>query len=168
MRLRINREFLVGLIAVLLGLAAGALLMLATGNEVLEGYRFLFAGGLMNLERIGNTLATATPLVLTGLSVAFAFRTGLFNIGTPGQVLIGGMLGAPFGAWAAKHLPARWMLILVGMVLTPPDPLSQTLLAVPMWLLFEVGLFFGRLIRKRPADEAADDADNDQPPAVQP
>jgi sec-independent protein translocase protein TatC len=56
----------------------------------------------------------------------------------------------------------------VGMVLTPPDPLSQTLLAVPMWLLFEVGLFFGRLIRKRPADEAADDADNDQPPAVQP
>ena len=56
----------------------------------------------------------------------------------------------------------------VGMVLTPPDPLSQTLLAVPMWLLFEVGLFFGRLIRKRPADEAADDANNDQPPAVQP
>ena len=97
MRLRINREFLVGLIAVLLGLVAGALLMLATGNEVLEGYRFLFAGGLMNLERIGNTLATATPLVLTGLSVAFAFRTGLFNIGTPGQVLIGGMLATIVG-----------------------------------------------------------------------
>ena len=56
----------------------------------------------------------------------------------------------------------------VGMVLTPPDPLSQTLLAVPMWLLFEVGLFFGRLIRKRQADEAADDSSNDQPPAVQP
>ena len=56
----------------------------------------------------------------------------------------------------------------VAMFLTPPDVVSQTLLAVPMWLLFEVGLFFGRLIRKRPADEAADDADNDQPPAVQP
>ena len=97
MGLRVNREFLVGLIAVLLGLVAGALLMLATGNEVLEGYRFLFAGGLMNLERIGNTLATATPLVLTGLSVAFAFRTGLFNIGTPGQVLIGGMLATIVG-----------------------------------------------------------------------
>ena len=66
MRLRINREFLVGLIAVLLGLVAGALLMLATGNEVLEGYRFLFAGGLMNLERIGNTLATATPSTARG------------------------------------------------------------------------------------------------------
>lgn len=97
MRLRINKELLVGLVAVLLGLAAGALLMLATGNDALEGYRFLFAGGLMNLERIGNTLATATPLVLTGLSVAFAFRTGLFNIGTPGQVLIGGLLATIVG-----------------------------------------------------------------------
>ena len=97
MKLRINGELLVGLVAVVLGLLAGALLMLATGNEVLEGYRFLFAGGLMNLERIGNTLATATPLVLTGLSVAFAFRTGLFNIGTPGQVLIGGMLATIVG-----------------------------------------------------------------------
>ena len=44
----------------------------------------------MNIERIGNTIATATPLILTGLSVAFAFRTGLFNIGTPGQMLFGG------------------------------------------------------------------------------
>ena len=44
----------------------------------------------MNIERIGNTIATATPLMLTGLSVAFAFKTGLFNIGTPGQMLFGG------------------------------------------------------------------------------
>ncbi len=97
MKLRINGELLVGLVAVVLGLLAGALLMLATGNDALEGYQFLFAGGLMNLERIGNTLATATPLVLTGLSVAFAFRTGLFNIGSPGQVLIGGLLATIVG-----------------------------------------------------------------------
>ena len=97
MRARVNGELLVGLVAVVLGLLAGALLMLATGSDAIEGYRFLFAGGLMNLERIGNTLATATPLVLTGLSVAFAFRTGLFNIGTPGQVLIGGMLATIVG-----------------------------------------------------------------------
>lgn len=36
----------------------------------------------------------------------------------------------------------------VGMLLTPPDPLSQTLLAVPMWLLFEVGLLFARIVRQ--------------------
>jgi sec-independent protein translocase protein TatC len=38
----------------------------------------------------------------------------------------------------------------VGMVLTPPDVFSQTLLAVPMWLLFEAGIYFGRLIKRAP------------------
>jgi sec-independent protein translocase protein TatC len=36
-----------------------------------------------------------------------------------------------------------------GMLLTPPDVISQSLLAIPMWLLFEVGVFFGRLIERR-------------------
>ena len=35
-----------------------------------------------------------------------------------------------------------------GMLLTPPDVISQSLLAVPMWLLFELGVFFGRLIQR--------------------
>ena len=55
----------------------------------------------------------------------------------------------------------------VGMVLTPPDIFSQTMLAVPMWLLFEIGLLFGRLVRKRgehPDDQPA--SDGDQPPAT--
>ena len=55
----------------------------------------------------------------------------------------------------------------VGMILTPPDIFSQTLLAVPMWLLFEVGVLFGGLIRKRSAPVQADEPD-DQPPATQP
>lgn len=37
----------------------------------------------------------------------------------------------------------------MGMVLTPPDVISQTLLALPMWLLFEVGVFFGRMVYRR-------------------
>ncbi|WP_027330345.1 twin-arginine translocase subunit TatC [Marinimicrobium agarilyticum] len=46
----------------------------------------------------------------------------------------------------------------LGMILTPPDIISQTLLAVPMWLLFEVGVFFGRLVyrRDRRREEAED------------
>jgi sec-independent protein translocase protein TatC len=52
----------------------------------------------------------------------------------------------------------------VGMILTPPDIFSQTLLAVPMWLLFEVGLLFGGLVRKRDEHENQDQPD-DQPPA---
>jgi sec-independent protein translocase protein TatC len=40
----------------------------------------------------------------------------------------------------------------VGMLLTPADPFTQSMLAVPMWLLFEVGILAGRLIRKRQAE----------------
>ncbi len=49
---------------------------------------------------------------------------------------------------------------IVGAIFTPPDVVSQLLLAVPLWLLFELGLFFARFV-KRPAsreDEAARDA----------
>ncbi|NMO97579.1 ABC transporter permease [Paenibacillus lemnae] len=102
------------LAAVLLGLAAGALLMALTGHNPAEGYKFLFEGGLKNPERIGNTLATATPLILTGLSVAFAFRTGLFNIGAAGQMLFGG-----FCATAVGHLvdlPRAVLLLLMVLV----------------------------------------------------
>ncbi|VXC11381.1 TatABCE protein translocation system subunit [Pseudomonas sp. 8Z] len=55
---------------------------------------------------------------------------------------------------------------IVGMVLTPPDVFSQTLLAVPMWLLFESGLLAGALVkRQRTEEEAEDTKPADQPPA---
>ncbi|PAU53046.1 twin-arginine translocase subunit TatC [Pseudomonas indica] len=58
---------------------------------------------------------------------------------------------------------------IVGMVLTPPDVFSQTLLAVPMWLLFEAGLLFGSLVRREDAtEEAAEEKSGDQPPAPRP
>ena len=65
----------------------------------------------------------------------------------------------------------------VGMLLTPPDVFSQTLLAVPMWLLFEVGVFFGAMVRrqKEQAEEESETSTevettehNDQPPSAQP
>ena len=71
--------------------------MALTGHNPVEGYKYLIQGGLKNPERIGNTLATATPLILTGLSVAFAFRTGLFNIGAAGQMLFGGFCATAVG-----------------------------------------------------------------------
>ncbi|MGG0174584.1 ABC transporter permease [Gottfriedia acidiceleris] len=88
---------IISLIAVVLGLLAGALLILVTGNDPVEGFTYLFQGGLKDPERIGNTLATATPLILTGLSVAFAFRTGLFNIGAAGQMLFAGFCASAIG-----------------------------------------------------------------------
>ena len=143
MRLRLNGELVVGVVAVILGLLAGALLMVATGNDALEGYEFLFKGGLMNLERIGNTLATATPLILTGLSVAFAFRTGLFNIGTPGQVLIGGVMATVVGLLVDVPKPLLLMLttmaaIAGGIYLKNHDPKWDLVSSASV----EIGLVF--------------------------
>ena len=101
MKKRIHFELpkglVIGLISILLGLVAGAILMTITGNNPFTGYRHLFRGGLMSVERVGNTLATATPLIITGLSVAFAFNTGLFNIGASGQLLFGGLCATAVG-----------------------------------------------------------------------
>ena len=97
MKKLINKQLIIGLISILLGLIAGAILMAFTGNNPFAGYSYLFRGGLMNIERVGNTLATATPLIFTGLSVAFAFKTGLFNIGASGQMLFGGLCATAIG-----------------------------------------------------------------------
>ena len=86
-----SNAFLMAVSAVILGLVAGAILMAAIGSNPFSGFYYLFRGGLMNIERIGNTMATATTLMLVGLSVAFAFKTGLFNIGAAGQMLVGGL-----------------------------------------------------------------------------
>jgi sec-independent protein translocase protein TatC len=48
----------------------------------------------------------------------------------------------------------------IGAFLTPPDAISQTLLAVPMWMLFEVGLLFARLIESKDTEDHNDDEEN--------
>lgn len=117
MKIRFNKDYLLALIAVFLGVLAGAVLMSVTGNSPVEGYNYLFKGGLMNIERIGNTLATATPLVLTGLSVAFAFRTGLFNIGAAGQMLIGGLCATALGLTFDLPKVVLLPLIILGSII---------------------------------------------------
>ncbi len=56
---------------------------------------------------------------------------------------------------ATKRPYVLVICFVLGMLLTPPDVISQSLLAVPMWLLFEVGIFFGRMIKRREPEEAA-------------
>lgn len=111
------RNTIVSLISIILGLVAGGILMLFIGSNPIEGYSYLIQGALKNLERIGNTLATATPLVFTGLSVAFAFRTGLFNIGASGQMLVGGLAATAVALTFDLSRPVLLMvMVLVGLI----------------------------------------------------
>ncbi|TVY09673.1 ABC transporter permease [Paenibacillus cremeus] len=84
---------LVPVTAIVMGLLFGALVMLAGGYNPITAYTALVGKVFGNPYDFGETIREITPLILTGLSVAFAFRTGLFNIGAEGQ-FIAGMTGA--------------------------------------------------------------------------
>ncbi|TQS75499.1 ABC transporter permease [Ornithinibacillus gellani] len=106
-----NRIFniLIPIISVLLGLIAGAIIMLISGHNPIEGYRALWNGAFGDAFTLGETARRTTPLILTGLAVAFAFRTGLFNIGAEGQVIVGWLaavwVGLAIDAPMYIHLP---------------------------------------------------------------
>jgi general nucleoside transport system permease protein len=60
-------------------------------------YAGLFEGSFGSLNAVSETLVSASPVILAGLSVAVGFRAGLFNIGGEGQVLVGGLLAVIVG-----------------------------------------------------------------------
>lgn len=108
----------VPLVAIILGLLFGAIVMLAGGYNPIAAYVALLQKIFGNSYDFAETIRNITPLILTGLSVAFAFRTGLFNIGAEGQVLMG-MTGATIIGVAIElpwfiHAP---LAIIVGMLL---------------------------------------------------
>jgi len=130
---------------------------------------------------IFHFFASATPVgvaMATDIASYLDFvMTLFFAFGVAFEIPVAVVLLVWIGIVDVKYLKKirPYVIIgcfVVGMILTPPDVFSQTLLAVPMWLLFEVGVFCGSLITKRgdhPDDQPADDSDNQsQPPATQP
>jgi ABC-type uncharacterized transport system permease subunit len=92
-----------------LSLILGGILIAIVGQNSIEVYTKLFGDTLGNTYGIGQVLFKATPLILTGLSVAFAFKAGLFNIGAEGQMTI----GAFASAWAGFTFTSLPWFILI-------------------------------------------------------
>ena len=136
-----TKSVLAALLSILIGLAVGSVIVILVGllNPALglsgawDGVRLIFggifstgrdaAGALtfgFNSTNVGNMLFRATPLILTGLSVAVAFKTGLFNIGAPGQYLMG---------------TAASLMLALGIP-------SET---VPTWLIWTIAFLGGML-----------------------
>jgi len=135
------RSVLASIISIVIGLLVGSILILIVGlgtkslglTSAWEGIRLVFGGlfstgrdasGVLtwgfNPRNIGNMLFRATPLILTGLSVAVAFKTGLFNIGAPGQYLIGTAATLVIALSlepAVIPSPVIWLLAFLGGVL---------------------------------------------------
>lgn len=85
------------LISIIIGFIIGAIILAMAGYDPVQAYRQMLIGVFGKPKYITLTIIKATPLILTGLSVAFAFRTGLFNIGAEGQFIIGTVAAAVVG-----------------------------------------------------------------------
>jgi ABC-type uncharacterized transport system permease subunit len=99
-------------LAVVLGLAASAALLLFLGKDPVAAFSLL----ALSLFRDGYTLADvfvkATPLVLTGLAFAFTYKASLFNIGAQGQFYIGAIAATAISLAAGARLPGPLTLVL--------------------------------------------------------
>jgi len=91
------RAISVPLAAVFLALLIGAIVLLISGASPIAAYAALFKGSFGSMAAFERTLEKATPLVFSGLAVAFAFKAGLFNIGAQGQLLLGALTAATIG-----------------------------------------------------------------------
>ena len=85
------------------------------------------------------------------LKLFFAFGIA-FEIPVATVLLIKAGIASP-ESLAAKRPYVIVVCFIAGMLLTPPDVISQTLLAIPVWMLFEVGLIFGKFVRPTTDDE---------------
>lgn len=90
--------------AVLLAALIGGIILAVSGASPVEAYTALIQGSFGSPNAFGRTLEKATPLVFAGLTVAFAFKAGLFNIGGQGQLLLGALTSAYLG-FAIQGLP---------------------------------------------------------------
>jgi ABC-type uncharacterized transport system permease subunit len=102
--LRALVDLAVPVLAVLTALAIGALVIWASGADVVAAYKGLFEGALGSMRGITETLVLATPYTLAGLAVMLGFRCGLFNIGVEGQFYAGALFAVYVG-YALKGLP---------------------------------------------------------------
>lgn len=102
------------LMALILGLGIGALVMRAAGYNWLAAYQGLFLGSFGDQWAVADTLASATPLILTGLTFGLSARAGYFNIGAQGQMVVGALAAVAVGAYVPAPTPLAVLLVLIA------------------------------------------------------
>jgi simple sugar transport system permease protein len=112
--------------------------------DPIEVYSLLFIGAIENEFNLSITLAQTTLLAITGVSVAVAFKAGLFNIGGQGQLVLGGLAGAQVVVWAVPYAPTG----LSGSVVLIPLALLVAAIVGAIWAIIP-----GILLAYRDANE---------------
>jgi ABC-type uncharacterized transport system permease subunit len=108
------RELLISFAAILLSLLAASVIMVAVGYNPLSAFSALYNGSFGSVTAIANTLSKSVPLLFTGLAFAFAYKSGLFNIGGEGQLYMGA-LASTAAALAMGGAP-RYLVLVVSIL----------------------------------------------------
>ena len=110
LRIPVSTSILASLVSIGIGLFVGLVLLLVL-NTRLAGHAFvsLITAGFRSSDKFAKVLYQAAPLIMTGLSVGFAFKTGLFNIGATGQYTV----GSAFALIGAIEFQLPWYVCLL-------------------------------------------------------
>jgi len=144
-----GRSAVIPLTTVLVAFVVAGLVMLVTGNDPLSTYGAIFDGTGLNwlfpwvagqnrviaAQDLQQTLVAAAPLVLTGLSVAFAFRVGLFNIGAQGQYTVGSVIAV----WVATSFTGMNPVLHIVLSILAAALIGGAWAAIAGWLKAAVG-----------------------------
>ena len=110
----LRSRFAAALVAVLVGLLVAAVVLVAAGFNPIASFGALLHGAFGKPKYIANVIIKATPILLTGVSVAFAFKTGLFNIGAEGQYILGTVLATIVGVTLDLPMPLQIPIVLLA------------------------------------------------------
>ena len=111
-------NFLSSALVVIVGLLIGfIILLISNSDQAVAAFVTILTFGVGSMRNVGDVLLLATPIILTGLSVAFAFKTGLFNIGASGQFTIGGFVAIFIGV-QFTFIPAPLRILLAVVLAT--------------------------------------------------
>lgn len=108
-------DALLPLIATLAALLVGALMLLILGANPITGYAALLEGAFGSVNAVADTIVKATPLLLVGIGICIAFRSGVINIGGEGQMILGAVSATALGL-AFPNLPGIVMIPLALLV----------------------------------------------------
>ncbi len=110
----LHGQFAAALIALLVGVAVSSVVLLAAGFNPVDALAALVHSTLSRPKYVTNVILKAAPILLTGVSVAFAFKTGLFNIGAEGQYIMGTVCAAIVGYTVNLPMPLQVPLVLLA------------------------------------------------------
>lgn len=100
-------------LAISTALLISYLLLILVGYDANQAFAQMFKASYQNIRAVGNSLMKTTPLIFTGIAIAYGFRGNVFNIGAEGQFIVGAIVAS----WAGVSLGTLPSIILIPFIL---------------------------------------------------